>query len=1119
MKKLKVVLTLLFAMCCSLFLFACGEDRDYTAVTVTGAKTAYTDSDTTVNLDGLTVTVTMKSDGKQKTLKADEYTVDTTELQAALTSKTTGTYTVTVTPNGQAEGSVRTGTYTATISHAWGAADADGWQHCDCGAEQLVSTVNDEIHFGAWNTLATLNKKGEGTKSTATIPEGEQYVRYGSIGIGQEITLKATVTPDDDSAVWLIPLIGIKNGKDGLLTQSGAHTMNGPGTVADGTDVFAWPNHTGGGISAGTAADVKTGNDWDAMMEGSGYFTADFMPSATATISWNYREDGIVSFTVTRDLTGATRTTYVKAPSAVYECVLYGEKVKVEVSELNVVNNLVLQNYEVLTQPTQKVYAENTMFNLAGVTTKATYNKSITANVTTFDLLADTGTGNDVVVHNLRKEVLTDGMTNFRVAFGGKSVAIEGITVTPSVITGTDTDGVIVRVGADAKVDFPSVGIEAVYGITDIADAATAGLTVVLTGAPKKTSDDQKTALSNATDYISFTLPTKVAATSASVTGGVAQVREAGGDKYVDVVLAITAEMTNPTLTVTVDQTQYSVLLDVAQVKNKISNYAAFITDNTTTLDGTGDVKVDFTGLGDVTGKQLSLWVGNFTGALKTDGSKIDLGSVKATATEVTEGKTTVTFELPAIDPQQIFNSYDVSLAIDGTIVATETVYYNYEFSENGANGFVNLNGMCVKVSGTDIYFVSAMGFEGYDDYENLQIADDGNDFDSAEYPLYLNIQNDKGNSYPLSFNLKPDGTVELTQTNTICNNTTATFKIDGTINNSADVDRGMIMVFKGDLSKVGARTDLTSKFAFAVYDNNISDTTFDIFVVGDGTAENANKIEKKTLTLATDCQQVAVQEPDCGHDGVQAYKYVDGEFTFLFGQVSDPAQAATGNHTWGTGETANECTVCHATKQTIGGLTVVTAPDDTKTAIDNTDPSATWWDGAVVIKQGINASQNFAFTIDYTLTDDWCDVWLEFFDVSQDEANTGRFFGINAFCMNAHNGGTAICSWAPLTQTVTYDGETKDADWVRTALHWGDGDFETLGSLNFNNANVQITIAKSGTNLVVFQKAVLESGKVFTMQNVYTDWKSTGDNVTFQLNGNPIFASDITFRTGTVVE
>ena len=97
MKKLRMAFIVLFALCCSLFLFACakGNTSGVRSVAVSGAKTSFLEGED-FSAEGLVVEVTYK-DREVKTLTAEEYEIDSSAYQKDVA----GTYTIVVTPTGQ----------------------------------------------------------------------------------------------------------------------------------------------------------------------------------------------------------------------------------------------------------------------------------------------------------------------------------------------------------------------------------------------------------------------------------------------------------------------------------------------------------------------------------------------------------------------------------------------------------------------------------------------------------------------------------------------------------------------------------------------------------------------------------------------------------------------------------------------------------------------------------------------------------------------------------------------------------------------------------------------------------------------------------------------------------
>ena len=87
MRKLKVALTLLFAMSCSLFLFACGGSSVIKTVRLSGQKTEFTEGEAFAT-GNLKVEVLYDGEEEYQTLEADKYDVDDGGFDSKVGGKT-----------------------------------------------------------------------------------------------------------------------------------------------------------------------------------------------------------------------------------------------------------------------------------------------------------------------------------------------------------------------------------------------------------------------------------------------------------------------------------------------------------------------------------------------------------------------------------------------------------------------------------------------------------------------------------------------------------------------------------------------------------------------------------------------------------------------------------------------------------------------------------------------------------------------------------------------------------------------------------------------------------------------------------------------------------------------
>ena len=155
MKKLKIALSLLFALTFSLFLVACGGGKEVTEIQLEGQKTSFVEGEAFSTGD-LTVTVYYRGSDEPVVLEADQYEVDS----SAYNPNQAGEYSIVITPEQEpAEGAQPvTMTYLVTVEHNW-QDNGDGTFSCDCGASRTsLSGLTDTVTTVAWGNQATLTE-------------------------------------------------------------------------------------------------------------------------------------------------------------------------------------------------------------------------------------------------------------------------------------------------------------------------------------------------------------------------------------------------------------------------------------------------------------------------------------------------------------------------------------------------------------------------------------------------------------------------------------------------------------------------------------------------------------------------------------------------------------------------------------------------------------------------------------------------------------------------------------------------------------------------------------------------------------------------------------------------
>lgn len=215
MKKLKIALSLIFALTFSLFLVACGGGGEVMDIVINteNAKTEFKEGEA-FNATGLVVNVYYRGKDDPVTLEEGKYNIDSSKFD----SSKPGTYEIVVDPEQTpAENAQRvTKSYTVTVVHNW-TFDENGNATCPCGAKQTtLNDLTDTVTTVAWGSQATLTEQSANSPAVAPIA-GENHVNYGVLVPGQTTQLTLKILEVDTGSTWNTPLMGVRNGVDGLI--------------------------------------------------------------------------------------------------------------------------------------------------------------------------------------------------------------------------------------------------------------------------------------------------------------------------------------------------------------------------------------------------------------------------------------------------------------------------------------------------------------------------------------------------------------------------------------------------------------------------------------------------------------------------------------------------------------------------------------------------------------------------------------------------------------------------------------------------------------------------------------------------------------------------------------
>ena len=198
MKKLKVVLTLLLALCCSLCMFACGGEKTIADGEVTGQTKNFKEHEDFSLGSNAKVVVYYQGDDEAHELKPEEYEVDSSAYDKDLA----GEYAIYIIPKNQPKSLTEGGKdnrwkyyYSVTVDHDW-QDKGNGQYTCSCGAVRNEYTgLNDQIKTVAWGTPATFTPGAVEPRGVRACDAGRRGDARGSLARDQPHGLRAQYAP------------------------------------------------------------------------------------------------------------------------------------------------------------------------------------------------------------------------------------------------------------------------------------------------------------------------------------------------------------------------------------------------------------------------------------------------------------------------------------------------------------------------------------------------------------------------------------------------------------------------------------------------------------------------------------------------------------------------------------------------------------------------------------------------------------------------------------------------------------------------------------------------------------------------------------------------------------
>lgn len=1095
MKKLRIALAVVFSLCFSLFLVACGGGKEVTEIELSGGTRTFTEGEAFSTGD-LQVTVYYRGSDKAVVLESGKYEVD----DSAYNPDKAGTYTIVITPEQTpAEGAQPvTATYDVTVEHSWTASTEEaGTEVCGCGAKRTNLTgLNDKIVMGAWNNPATIEIS---ENSPAEAPSnGENHVTYGVLVAGQSMTLTLQIDAADASQTWFAPLMGFRNGADGVLPREDLWV------IVDAEN----SGYTTPGMTAGTAATGSATTEsplWQVYYRGEAINAGDMQPSgdekATVVVQYDYTSDSImyIRHTLTPAGGGATKELIysVLVPNASYEICAYGEKCEYTVTAVETVMNTYMTGFEGKITANQ-IQAEGKMFDTSGIESTATMSdgNKVEDLFNAYAML-------DGSVVNLAVTPLAAGMTDFYIEFAGAQYYLtsdgtadgqDSVTVLPTEFTQVTASAVVKGEVFDA----PQVAAD--YAV----DAAGDAVEIVVTGTANMLTAAQKEALG--TDKSSF-VAFKLSALSEGVTavsvdnGGYAVLV----DGIIEVVLPVGADYT---VTITAGETTQTAKVNMSKVTAPTAG--AYVSASDFTLDAGGTYTVVYTGLSDI--DSLSLVTGgkrdtiaDIKAEITAEGQYTALrNQMYINSVEETEEGLVVVYEVTA--PQIVnLSATNVSRAVeirnsDNESLASLTLYYNMSFSDAPSGAYAKISDdTVVFISGDLMYVIKGVTAEsvaGKLEYTDLFID------------ATLNIENDLGQPYDVSISSSADGTkADVNNTITLSSGATAKVVTLGNVGDDTDYDYGALLVYQFSVTALGLRTEDTAEvFRFtANEDNTNGQETYTIFTV------TGNEITSEVVTPAG--ERTETQGFSCVSDGIEVYTTEDG---FKYGAIITPA---TGVHEFGEFvEDVATCSVCGATKTKIAidessyYEVIMLAPTGGEPVVNTDTDGADWWVGTMGQETLVG---NFQIRYTWTNTRDAAylsDGALMLIDAETDSATPSGLY--KRFLEGATSEGfTAVADvtgstlWgedAVITQKVYQNG--TETTYPANAFDQGkttwEGDYEVIAT-------------RIGTTLTIEEKVVLASGDTWT--GVLTIENFSTVALTAQIGGNAFWLDNIRVTVATV--
>ena len=1109
MKKLKIALSLIFALTFSLFLVACGGGGEVMDIVINteNAKTEFKEGEA-FDATGLVVNVYYRGKDDPVTLEEGKYSIDSSKFD----SSKPGTYEIVVDPEQTpAENAQRvTKSYTVTVVHNW-TFDENGNATCPCGAKQTtLNDLTDTVTTVAWGSQATLTEQSANSPAVAPIA-GENHVNYGVLVPGQTTQLTLKILEVDTGSTWNTPLMGVRNGVDGLIPREDSYVI---GTCAG----FSTPEGGTKDAAPQSGTATKDSTPWLVYKSGDVINAADLV-GGTVVVSYEYSSDSVMTIRHTLTMANGstkTQTNSFAVPRASYEIVAYGEKVTYQVTKINeIMNNEVLGFTAEL--PDNVYQPEGKLFDTTGLTTSAAMSDNTTIDnsynaYAMLDVVNEDGTTTPTRM-NLATTPLSAEMYDFYVEFAGvpfyftstgKPGGESQITVVPSEFSVANASAVVKNgVVFDAPLFTADYAVNATHDAVEITAGGTAA---VLTAA-------QKEELGTTADYF---VAVKLSGFAEGAVDGAA-VDNNGYVHYADGVVELILPVSDGVeYTLTLTKEGATVQTTKINLENVVvPEVGVYVASTDFTLDAGGTYNVVFTGAAGTDDEQLVVGgmrstIGEIKAAINEnpeEGWAALSGQLWVTSVETTDEVVVVGVKVAAPDLINL-SATNASSAVeyrdaDNNTLASAALNYEMRFSETIPEDVKDI----VKISDDTVVFVqrdklyviravSADSVAGKLEYTDLFID------------ATLNIQNDLGQSYDVSVSSSAGG-VKAEENNAITLSGDASGKLValGNVGSATDYDYGALVVYSFSVSALGFREDDVKETYYftANEDTENGQETYTVYTV------TGNEIASEVVTPTG--ERTETQAFSCVSDGIEVYTTENG---FKYGAIVTPA---TGVHSFG--EFVDDvaiCSVCGATNTRIAidenshYEVIMLAPESGEPVANTDTDGADWWVGTMG-----QETLTGDFQIRYTWTNTRDSAYLSDGALMLEYAGSDesildglhKRFLENATTQDNTTQITATTNslWgedAVITQKVYQNGTetTYPANAFDAGKTTWEGDYEVIAT-------------RIGTTLTVEETVVLTSGDTWT--GVLTIENFSTVALTAQIGGNAFWLDDIKVTVGEV--